>query len=72
MKCPICETGNTEQISGNLYRCNQCGHKFIGEDEETSTERAERHEEEYERRENSEGDGLMTMDDDDILPPDEF
>lgn len=78
MKCPMCENENTENISGNLYRCNDCGHKFIGEDEDVEGNRAGfSRQAEVEDKENnddtSEYDGVMTLDDDDALfPPDEF
>jgi hypothetical protein len=74
----MCDNSNVECVGINLYRCNDCGHKFFGEYEDIEGNRAgysrQAEAEDYkEQNEDSEGDGLMTMDDDDILfPPEDF
>ena len=33
MKCPMCFKYNTINILRNLWLCNDCGHKFIDEED---------------------------------------
>lgn len=88
----MCFKYNTINILRNLWLCNDCGHKFIDEEDiegnragfsreaeaeehEDSTEIAERYEQEYENRKDdeSEFDGALSLDDEDILfPPDDL
>jgi ribosomal protein L37AE/L43A len=73
MKCPMCNNSNVEKIYGNLYRCNDCGHRFFG-DEDVEGNRAgfSRQAEVEDSEDNddtSEFDGILGIGDDDALFP---
>lgn len=76
MKCNICGSYNIINIIDKLWRCNECGHKFFGVEDVEGDRAGFCREAEVQDRdaiENSEGDGLMTLDEgDELFPPDEF
>ena len=77
MKCPVCENNNVECVGTNLYRCNDCGYRFFGEEDVEGNRAGYSRQAEAESNDDddaieddtSEFDGALGMDDEDILFP---